>query len=82
MSARQSGPRWLERRSATLGGVNSATCPAKTWIDGIDNMSGVDSVPNTIALSAGKWLTATWTVPATGFTKLGILGFRLTTFAC
>lgn len=64
------------------GGRPDATCPVKAWIYIVNNVGGTQSDANVIPLELGKWKAATLTVPATGFDKVGLLGLRLTTFAC
>ena len=66
------------------GGAPDEGCPAHAMLYGI-GITGTKSAetPNEpITLSAGAWLNLTLTVPATGFTKLGELGIRVTTYPC
>ena len=66
------------------GGAPDEGCPAHAMLYGI-GITGTQSAetPNEpITLSAGAWLNLTLTVPSTGFTKLGELGVRVTTYPC
>ncbi len=66
------------------GGAPDEGCPAHAMLYGI-GITGTKATetPNEpITLSAGVWLNLTLTVPSTGFTKLGELGVRVTTYPC
>jgi hypothetical protein len=61
------------------GGAASATCPAHALIYGVGTTEATGSP---VTLEAGKWMDVTLTVPATGFTAVGQIGIRLTTYTC
>ena len=66
------------------GGAPDDSCPAHAMLYGI-GITGSQSAetPNEpTTLTAGVWLSLTLTVPGTGFSKLGELGVRVTTYSC
>jgi hypothetical protein len=62
------------------GGAEDVTCAAHALLYAI---SGGTETPNfPVTLTEGVWKTLTLSVPATGFTMVGELGIRVTTYPC
>jgi hypothetical protein len=70
-----------------LGGRSETACPAHVHLYAIDaaltdaGFPG-ETPPAPITFITGQWQDVTLTIPATGFTRVRELGFRITTYGC
>jgi hypothetical protein len=62
------------------GGAEDVTCAAHALLYAVSGGTETPNVP--ITLPEGVWKPLTLSVPATGFTMVGELGIRITTYPC
>lgn len=77
-----SGATLTAKIKLVAGGKPDANCPVRATLYAINNVGGTNTDPSAATLKVGQWVDATLTVPATGFTAVGLVGLRLNTFSC